>query len=176
MRAAAYRVARQDATRRGSAASRGDRRDGRYRLARPGIVWTDGLFVRANRRSDQHAVEDVHPQIRGHHNLESYLHEYRDGAGLASDPKSLLFQTYSRATGRLTGNPLPQAHASLAALIGERRLCHTIETSTRSGLARIFKRRLLRATCSSPRREPCDAFGLSSSAMSREFEIATRWV
>jgi hypothetical protein len=31
--------------------------------------------------------------------------------GLANEPKALLFQTYSRATGRLTGNPLPQANA-----------------------------------------------------------------
>src|SRR5260370_34747684 len=46
-----------------------------------------------------------------HHNLETYLHEYIDGAGLASDPKALLFQTYSRATGQLTRNPLPQANA-----------------------------------------------------------------
>ena len=46
-----------------------------------------------------------------HHNLETYLHEYIDGAVLASDPKALLFQTYSRATGQLTGNPLPQANA-----------------------------------------------------------------
>lgn len=46
-----------------------------------------------------------------HHNLEAYLHEYIDGAGLASEPKALLFQTYSRATGQLTGNPLPQANA-----------------------------------------------------------------
>ena len=46
-----------------------------------------------------------------HHNLETYLHEYIDGAGLASEPKALLFQTYSRATGQLTGNPLPQANA-----------------------------------------------------------------
>jgi integrase len=38
------------------------------------------------------------------------LHEYIDGAGLAGDPKALLFQTYSRPTGRLTGNPLPQAN------------------------------------------------------------------
>src|SRR5271165_2638726 len=73
-------------------------------------------------------VEDVYPQDRRlwvrlhekggkqhaipcHHNLESYLHEYIDRAALASDPKALLFQTYSRATGRLTGNPLPQANA-----------------------------------------------------------------
>ena len=46
-----------------------------------------------------------------HHNLEFYLHEYIGGAGLASDPKALLFQSYSRATGQLTGNPLPQANA-----------------------------------------------------------------
>ena len=46
-----------------------------------------------------------------HHKFESYLREYRDGAGLANDPKALLFQTYSRATGALTGNPLPQANA-----------------------------------------------------------------
>ena len=46
-----------------------------------------------------------------HHNLEAYLHEYIDGAGLATEPKALLFQTYSRATGQLTGNPLPQANA-----------------------------------------------------------------
>ena len=43
-----------------------------------------------------------------HHNLETYLHEYIDGAGLATEPKALLFQTYSRATGQLTGNPLPK--------------------------------------------------------------------
>jgi site-specific recombinase XerD len=46
-----------------------------------------------------------------HHNLESYLHEYIDGAGLANEPKAMLFQTCSRATGQLTGNPLPQANA-----------------------------------------------------------------
>ena len=46
-----------------------------------------------------------------HHNLETYLHEYIDGAGLATEPKALLFQTYGRATGQLTGNPLPQANA-----------------------------------------------------------------
>jgi len=46
-----------------------------------------------------------------HHNLENYLHEYLEGAGLAGDPKGFLFQTYSRASGRLTGNYLPQANA-----------------------------------------------------------------
>jgi site-specific recombinase XerD len=73
-------------------------------------------------------VEDVYPQNRRlwvrlhekggkqhampcHHNLETYLHEYIDGAGLTADPKALLFQTYDRTTGQLTGNPLPQANA-----------------------------------------------------------------
>jgi integrase len=46
-----------------------------------------------------------------HHNLETYLHDDIDGAALASDSRALLFQSYSRATGQLTGNPLPQANA-----------------------------------------------------------------
>ena len=46
-----------------------------------------------------------------HHNLETDLYAYIDGAGLANDPKALLFQTYSRASGQLTGNSLPQANA-----------------------------------------------------------------
>jgi site-specific recombinase XerD len=73
-------------------------------------------------------VEDVYPRNRRlwvrlyekggkqhampcHHNLEAYLHEYIDGAGLASEPKAFLFQTYSRVTGQLTGTLLPQANA-----------------------------------------------------------------
>src|SRR5450755_732269 len=36
-----------------------------------------------------------------HHNLEVYLQAYIDGAGLAGDPKALLFQTYSRSTDQL---------------------------------------------------------------------------
>jgi site-specific recombinase XerD len=56
------------------------------------------------RRGKQHAMPC-------HHNLEAYLREYINGAGLANEPKALLFQTYSRATGQLTGNLLPQANA-----------------------------------------------------------------
>jgi integrase/recombinase XerC len=63
------------------------------------------LWVRLNEKGGkQHAVPC-------HRNLENYLHTYIDGAGLATDPKALLFQSYSRATGRLAGNPLPQANA-----------------------------------------------------------------
>ena len=46
-----------------------------------------------------------------HHNLETYLHAYIEGAGLANDPKALLFQSYGRSTGQLAGKPLPQANA-----------------------------------------------------------------
>ncbi len=49
--------------------------------------------------------------MRCHHNLEAYLREYLDGAGLANERTAPLFQTYSRATGQLTGAPLDQANA-----------------------------------------------------------------
>ncbi len=62
------------------------------------------LWVRLHEKGGKHAMPC-------HHNLEACLHEYIDGAGLASEPKALLFQSYSRATGQLTGNPLPQANA-----------------------------------------------------------------
>ena len=63
------------------------------------------LWVRLNEKGGkQHAMPC-------HHNLEAYLHAYIEGAGLAADPKALLFQTYSRSTGQLAGNPLPQANA-----------------------------------------------------------------
>jgi integrase/recombinase XerC len=37
-----------------------------------------------------------------HHNLETYLHAYIDGCGLAADPKGPLFPTIGRGTARLT--------------------------------------------------------------------------
>src|SRR3954468_18422433 len=46
-----------------------------------------------------------------HHNLETYLHAYLDGTGLADDPKGPLFRTIGRGTRRLTRTPLPQANA-----------------------------------------------------------------
>ena len=46
-----------------------------------------------------------------HHNLETYLRAYIDGAGLARDPQALLFQCYDRSTRQLNGNPLPQQNA-----------------------------------------------------------------
>jgi site-specific recombinase XerD len=46
-----------------------------------------------------------------HHNLETYLHAYLDGSGIAADPKGALFRTIGRTTGQLTTTPLPQANA-----------------------------------------------------------------
>jgi integrase len=46
-----------------------------------------------------------------HHNLETYLTAYIEGAGLAEDPKGPLFRTIGRGTGLLTRTPLPQANA-----------------------------------------------------------------
>jgi site-specific recombinase XerD len=63
------------------------------------------LWVRLHEKGGkQHAMSC-------HHNLETYLHAYLDGAGLSSDPKALLFQSFNRATGQLNGSPLPQANA-----------------------------------------------------------------
>jgi site-specific recombinase XerD len=45
-----------------------------------------------------------------HHNLETYLNGYIDGAGIAGDPKGPLFRTIGRSKGRpLTRTPLQQA-------------------------------------------------------------------
>jgi site-specific recombinase XerD len=47
-----------------------------------------------------------------HHNLETYLTAYIEGAGLDGDPKGPLFRTIGRDKGRpLTRTPLPQANA-----------------------------------------------------------------
>jgi site-specific recombinase XerD len=62
-----------------------------------------------------------------HHNLETYLTAYIEGAGLAEDPKGPLFRTIGRGQGRpLTRTPLPQANAY--AMIGRRTLAAGIAT------------------------------------------------
>ncbi len=61
-----------------------------------------------------------------HHNLETYLHAYIDGCGLAGDPKGLLFRTIGRGTDQLTTTPLPQANAY--AMIRRRAAAAGIET------------------------------------------------
>ena len=61
-----------------------------------------------------------------HHNLETYLTAYIEGAGLAVDPKGVLFRTIGRGTGLLTRTPLPQANAY--AMIGRRAAATGIAT------------------------------------------------
>ena len=61
-----------------------------------------------------------------HHNLETYLTAYIEGAGLADDPKGPLFRTIGRGTGLLTRTPLPQANAY--AMIGRRAAAAGITT------------------------------------------------
>lgn len=61
-----------------------------------------------------------------HHNLESYLTAYIDGAGIATDPKGPLFRTIGRGTSLLTRTPLPQANAY--AMIGRRAAAAEIAT------------------------------------------------
>jgi site-specific recombinase XerD len=61
-----------------------------------------------------------------HHNLETYITAYIDGAGIAEDPKGPLFRTIGRGTGLLTRTPLPQANAY--AMIGRRAAAAGIET------------------------------------------------
>jgi site-specific recombinase XerD len=61
-----------------------------------------------------------------HHNLESYLTAYIDGAGLAADARGPLFRTIGRGTRQLTDTPLPQANAY--AMIGRRAAAAGIAT------------------------------------------------
>ena len=76
-----------------------------------------------------------------HHELETYLTAYIEGAGLADDPKGPLFRTIGRGTGSLTRTPLPQANAY--AMIGRRaarpasRPSSAITASGRPGSPRI---------------------------------------
>ncbi len=61
-----------------------------------------------------------------HHNLETYLTAYIEGAGIADDPKGPLFRTIGRGTGKLTRTPLPQANAYM--MIKRRAAAAGIET------------------------------------------------
>ena len=59
-------------------------------------------------------VEDVRLREKGgkplampcHHNLETYLTAYIEGAGIAEDPKGPLFRTIGRGTSLLTRTPI----------------------------------------------------------------------
>jgi len=61
-----------------------------------------------------------------HHNLETYIAAYIEGASLADDPKGPLFRTIGRGTGLLTRTPLPQRNAY--AMVGRRTVAAGIAT------------------------------------------------
>src|SRR5271165_4696946 len=61
-----------------------------------------------------------------HHNLETYITAYIEGAGLADDPRGPLFRTIGRGTGLLTRTPLPQRNAY--AMVGRRAAAAGIST------------------------------------------------
>jgi len=46
-----------------------------------------------------------------HHNLDTYLHAYIDGAGLGGSPKNILFPTAQGRTGFLSQRQMSQADA-----------------------------------------------------------------
>ncbi|WP_429260950.1 tyrosine-type recombinase/integrase [Paraburkholderia sp. GAS334] len=62
-----------------------------------------------------------------HHTLEAYLHDYLEQTGLRDEPKSPLFRTIARGTGRLSTRPLPQANAY--AMVRRRALAAGIGTA-----------------------------------------------
>jgi site-specific recombinase XerD len=61
-----------------------------------------------------------------HHNLEVYLQEYIERAGISGNPQGPLFPTIGRTTGLLTKTPLPQANAH--AMIRRRAVAVGIKT------------------------------------------------
>lgn len=71
-----------------------------------------------------------------HHSLEQYLDDYMEAGGLKDHPRSPLFRTIGRGTGKLTETPLPQANAyamiqrrAEAAGIDTAVCCHTFRAT-----------------------------------------------
>lgn len=63
------------------------------------------LWVRLREKGGKQA------ELPCHHNLEAYLDDYIDAAGLRDAPRAPLFQTIKRGTGRLSGTSITQADA-----------------------------------------------------------------
>ena len=87
----------------------------RPRMDRRGFLFARGGTVRAGGlvQLDEGAASDFQPRFW---HLCAKWEECEAAlggaaAGLATEPKARLFHTYNRATGHLTGNPLPQANA-----------------------------------------------------------------
>lgn len=71
-----------------------------------------------------------------HHNLDAWLGEYIEDAGLDDEPKAWLFQTTTGQSGQLTGRPMTQADVyrmiqrrAVAAGIGTKIGCHTFRAT-----------------------------------------------
>ncbi len=127
-RAAPYRAARQDAGARpaGSAADhRRDRRHDRHRPTRSGAHRPHGLFFLPHRRGDRHAGRGcvftepaawVRLHEKGgkqhampcHHNLETYLHEYIDGAGWRPSRRRCCFRATAGRPASSPATPCPK--------------------------------------------------------------------
>jgi site-specific recombinase XerC len=78
------------------------------------------LWVRLREKGRRH-------EMPCHHTLEIYLHDYLEQTGLRDEPKSPLFRTIARGTGRLSTRPLPQANAY--AMVRRRALAAGIDTA-----------------------------------------------
>lgn len=63
------------------------------------------LWVRLHEKGGKAA------ELPCHHSLESYLHAYLDGTGIATDGDGPLFRTIGRGTAELTRTALPSANA-----------------------------------------------------------------
>ena len=87
----------------------------------------EDVFVQ-NRRLWVRLLEkgDKRHEMPCHHNLEIYLQEYLEHAGISGNPKGPLFPTIGRTTGVLTKTSLPQANAH--AMIRRRTLPVGIKT------------------------------------------------
>jgi integrase/recombinase XerC len=94
------------------------------------FVQNHRLWVRLREKGDKRY------EMPCHHNLETYLHAYLDGGGIAADPKGPLFRTIGRTTGQLTTAPLPQANAH--AMIRQR--------ATGAGITTLVGNHTFRAT------------------------------
>ena len=78
------------------------------------------LWVRLNEKGGKRH------EMPCHHNLDTYLHAYIDGCGLASDPKGPLFPHPRSRHRPAHHDPLPQANAY--AMIGRRAYAARIDT------------------------------------------------
>lgn len=73
--------------------------------ARDVYVQNRRLWVRLHEKGGKNV------ELPCHHSLETYLDEYIEAANLKDAPRAPLFQTVSKGTASLSGNPLPQQSA-----------------------------------------------------------------